>query len=70
MALVERPDPRKKLMLAGALDGLIIIAGIGLFLSTGNMMWILGAVIVGAIVSVPMLISAIRALKEQQDASR
>ena len=70
MALVEKPDPRKKLMLAGALDGLFILAGIGLFITTGNMMWIIGAVIVGAILSAPLLISAVRAMKEQQDASR
>lgn len=68
MALIEKPDPRKKLMLAGGLDGMIILAGVALYFSTGNMMWIIGAVILGAVVSVPLILSAMRALKEQNDA--
>ena len=70
MDLVEKPDPRRKLMLAGALDGIIVLTGVGLFVTTGSMMWIIGAIIVGAVISAPLLISAVRAMKEQQDASR
>ena len=69
MALAEKPDPRKKLMLAGALDGIVILTGVGLFVTTGSMMWIIGAVIVGAVVSAPLILSAIRELKEQSNAS-
>lgn len=70
MALAEKPDPRKKLMLAGALDSAFIIGGVAAFVSTGSMMWVIGAIVIGAIVTAPMLISALRELKEQQDASR
>ena len=70
MALAEKPDPRKKLMLAGALDGIVILTGVGLFVTTGSMMWIIGAVIAGAVVSAPLILSAIRELKEQSNASR
>ena len=70
MALAEKPDPRKKLMLAGALDGIVVLTGVGLFVTTGSMMWIIGAVIAGAVVSAPLILSAIRELKEQSNASR
>jgi type IV secretory pathway TrbD component len=70
MALVEKPDPRKKLMLAGALDAIVILTGVGLFVTTGSMMWFIGAVIAGAIISAPLILSAIRELKEQSNASR
>ncbi|MFN3211777.1 MAG: hypothetical protein ACE37M_01610 [Henriciella sp.] len=69
MALAEKPDPRKKLMLAGALDGIVILTGVGLFVTTGSMMWIIGAVIAGAAISAPLIFSAIRELKEQSNAS-
>ena len=32
MALVEKPDPRKKLMLAGTLDSVIILVGVPMIL--------------------------------------
>ena len=70
MALAEKPDPRKKLMLAGALDGIVVLTGVGLFVTTGSMMWIIGAVIAGAVISAPLILSAIRELKEQSNASR
>ncbi|MEL6860614.1 MAG: hypothetical protein AAGL11_02160 [Pseudomonadota bacterium] len=70
MALVEKPDPRKKLMLAGGLDSIIVLIGVALFLTSGNMFWIVGAIVVGAAISVPMIFTAMRELKEQKDASR
>ena len=70
MALVEKPDPRKKLMLAGALDSVIILVGVALFITSGNMFWVVGAIAIGAAVSVPLIITAMRELKEQKDASR
>lgn len=69
MALAERPDPRKKLMLAAGLDSIFVIIGVALFLSSGSMLWIILALVGGAAVSVPMIISAVRELKEQSNAS-
>ena len=70
MALVEKPDPRKKLMLAGALDSMIILIGVAMFVTTGNLVWVFAAIGIGAVVSVPLIFSAMRELKEQKDASR
>ncbi|MHA7859176.1 MAG: hypothetical protein ACX94D_13910 [Henriciella sp.] len=69
MALAERPDPRKKLMLAAGLDSIFVIIGVALFLTSGSMLWIILALVGGAAVSVPMIISAVRELKEQSNAS-
>lgn len=70
MALVEKPDPRKKLMLAGALDSIVILLGVALYVTSGSMMWIFGALAIGAAISLPLILSAMRELKEQKDASR
>ncbi|MHA7900124.1 MAG: hypothetical protein ACX94B_09685 [Henriciella sp.] len=69
MALVEKPDPRKKLLLAGALDSIILLLGVALFVTSGSMMWIFGAIAIGAAVSLPLILSAMREIKEQKDAS-
>lgn len=69
MALAERPDPRKKMMLAAGIDFIIVALGVALFATSGNMMWVLGAVFVGAGVTVPLFISAMREFKEQSNAS-
>ena len=69
MALVERPDPRKKLILAAGLDFLIVALGVALFVVSGKMLWILMAVAFGAVVSVPLILSAMREIRERNDAS-
>lgn len=69
MALAEKPDPRKKLMLAAVLDSIFIIIGVALFLTSGSMLWIILALVGGAAVSVPLIISAVRELREQNNAS-
>lgn len=69
MALVEKPDPRKKLMLALGLDSIFVIVGAALFFTTGQVFWIIGALVAGAIVSAPLILSAVRELKEQNNAS-
>lgn len=70
MALSEKPDPRRKLMMAAVIDFIIIAFGVTMFVSSGNMVWILGAVIVATIIAAPLMISAVREMKEQNDASR
>ena len=70
MALAEKPDPRRKLLLAAALDTLIVLVGVALFVTSGSMMWIFGSLAIGAAVSVPLIISAMREIREQQNASR
>lgn len=70
MAIVEKPDPRKKLMLAGALDSIVIMVGVALFVTSGSMIWVVGAIAIGAAISLPLILSAMRELKEQKDASR
>ena len=70
MALVEKPDPRRKLLLAAGLDSIIVLLGVALFVTSGNMIWIFGAIAIGAAVSLPLIISAMREIKEQKDASR
>ena len=69
MALAEKPDPRKKLILAAGLDFIIIALGVALFLTSGSLLWILTAIFIGTGVSVPLFISAIRDMKEQSNAS-
>jgi ABC-type antimicrobial peptide transport system permease subunit len=69
MTLVQRPDPRKKLMLAAGLDFILVALGVVLFLGSGNVMWVLLAILVGAGLSVPLMISAMREIKEQNNAS-
>ena len=66
MALVERPDPRRKLILAAGLDFMIIALGVALFVASGRMLWILLAVALGAVVSVPLILSAMREIREQK----
>lgn len=70
MALAEKPDPRKKLILAAGLDFIIIALGVALFLTSGSLLWILTAIFIGTGVSVPLFISAIRDMREQSNASR
>lgn len=70
MALVEKPDPRRKLILAAVLDFIILALGVALFVNSGNMVWILGAIFIATGVAAPLMISAIREMKEQNDASR
>ena len=70
MALAEKPDPRKKLLLAGGLDTIVVLLGVALFVTSGNAMWMFGAFAIGAAVSAPLIFSAMRELKEQKDASR
>ena len=69
MALVERPDPRKKLIIAAGLDFLIVALGVAMFVASGSMLWILMAVAFGAAVSVPLILSAMREIREQDNAS-
>ena len=69
MALAEKPDPRKKLILAAGLDFIIIALGVALFLTSGNMLWILLSILIGTGVSVPLFISALRDMREQSNAS-
>ena len=69
MAISEKPDPRKKLMLAAGIDSIFVIIGVALFLTSGSMLWIILALAAGAAVSAPMIISAVRELKEQNNAS-
>ena len=69
MALVERPDPRKKLVIAAGIDLLIVAHGVAMFVASGSMLWILMAVAFGAVVSVPLILSAMREIREQNNAS-
>ena len=69
MTLVERPNPRKKLIMAAGIDFLLLALGVAFFLISGNLIWILLATLVGAGISAPMMISAMRDIKEQNDAS-
>ena len=69
MALVERPDPRKKLILAAGLDFLIVALGVAMFVVSGSVLWIFMAIGFGAVVSVPLILAAMREIREQNDAS-
>lgn len=69
MALVERPDPRRKLMLAVVLDLIIITLGVALFVTSGNILWIIGGAFIASAVAAPLVISVIREMKEQTNAS-
>ena len=66
MALAEKPDPRRKLMLAAALDSIIVFLGVALFVTSGSLIWIFGSLAIGAAVSVPLIISAMRELRSKR----
>lgn len=70
MTLVEKPDPRKKLILAALLDAMIIGLGAAIFFVSGSVLYLLLSILIGAGISAPLMISALRELKEQKDASR
>lgn len=69
MPVVEKSDPRKKLLFAVAMDVLCVLGGIVAFLTSGSILWLLLLVLVGAGVSAPLIISAMRELREQNNAS-
>lgn len=70
MAFGDKTDPRRKLFLAGALDFIIIVLGVAVFAASGNAMWLIGSIIIGAAVSAPLIFAAMRDLKERNNASR
>ncbi len=70
MALVEKPDPKKKLLMAAIIDAILVGAGLVVFLTTNSAIWFIMALVAGAVISTPMLLSAAREMKEQNDASR
>lgn len=70
MPLVEKPDPRKKFILAAIIDSILVGLGVVIFLVSNNAIWVIMALVMGAIVSAPLLLSAAREMKEQRDASR
>ena len=69
MALVEKPDPRKKLILAVMIDLLLVALGLAIFVVSGSVLWLILALAMGAIVSAPLVVSAVREMKEQNSAS-
>ena len=69
MTVVEKPDPRRKIFLAAGIDGLAVIIGVVLFMTTGSVAWLIGSVILGAAAGLPLILSAIREMKEQNNAS-
>ena len=70
MALVEKPDPKKKLLMAAIIDAILEGAGLIVFLTTNSAIWFIMALVAGAVISTPLLLSAAREMKEQNDASR
>ncbi|MEM9179008.1 MAG: hypothetical protein AAGA89_04820 [Pseudomonadota bacterium] len=70
MALVEKPDPKKKLLMAAIVDAILVGAGLVVFLTTNSAIWFIMALVAGAVISTPLLLSAAREMKEQNDASR
>lgn len=70
MALVERPDPKKKFLMAAIVDSLLVGVGLVVFLITNSAIWFIMALVAGAVISAPLLLSSMRELKEQNNASR
>lgn len=70
MALVQKADPRKKLIVAAFIDVLLVGLGVAIFVVSGSPIWIILGIGLGTIVSVPMIMAAMRELKEQKNASR
>lgn len=70
MALVERTDPKKKFLMAAIIDSLLVGVGLVVFLITNSAIWFIMALVAGAVISAPLLLSAMRELKEQNNASR
>jgi len=69
MALVEKPDPKKKLIMAAIIDSLLVGAGLVVFLITNSAIWFIMSLVAGAVISAPLLLSAAREMKEQNNAS-
>ena len=65
MALVEKPNPAKKLLQVAVLDGALIMVGVVIFLMTQNVVYLIIALLIGAAISTPLLLQAVRQMKEQ-----
>ena len=70
MALVEKTAPKKKLLMAAIIDAILVGAGLIVFLTTNSAIRFIMALVAGAVISTPLLLSAAREMKEQNDASR
>ena len=55
------PHIQRDLVRAALIDGVCILAGVGLFLATGNMIWVIAGVLLGAGFMLPAVIKLIRA---------
>ena len=57
------PGMQRSLVQAAVLDSLCIFAGVGLFLMTGNWIWVAAGVLLGAGFLLPALIQIMRSRK-------
>ena len=65
MSLVENPQAKQKLIWIALLDGFLTFAGVAVYLVTENLLYLIVALILGAAISVPLLLQAMRDMKEQ-----
>ncbi|MDJ0921140.1 MAG: hypothetical protein QNI84_08420 [Henriciella sp.] len=63
MVLEKKPDPKRILITAAIAEAPILIAGVIMFMQTNNIMWILGAMVLGALIMIP---AALRVAKAQE----
>jgi hypothetical protein len=54
------PEAKRALVRAAALDAVCVFGGLGLFMATGNWIWLVSGVLLGAGFLVPALITAMR----------
>ncbi|MCI4644049.1 MAG: hypothetical protein MRY64_04630 [Hyphomonadaceae bacterium] len=55
------PDAMRALVLAILIDGLCICAGVALYLGTGNLVWLIAGLLLGAGFVLPAIIKFMRA---------
>ncbi|MEM7768446.1 MAG: hypothetical protein AAF253_13325 [Pseudomonadota bacterium] len=63
MARQLSPDVQRALIQAAAIDAVCVLAGVGLFVVTGNWIWLVSGVLLGAGFLVPAIIKMTRSGK-------
>ena len=67
MVLEKKPNPNRILITAALAEAPILIAGVIMFLQTENIMWILGAIAIGAMIMIPAVLRVAK-LQRRDDA--
>ncbi len=69
MTFEKKEDPAKILIKAAIIEAPVLILGVVLFLMTGNLVWIIGAAVLGGAIMIPAVLR-VKKIQERDNASR